>query len=123
LHIFRGYMRVSYRAVYVKSYVLKVSTIGEVILEPVTNSNHCECPHQWARQSHAGHERNSALVAGAEDLREGGRMIVSDIWAGGTRTARIFDCVYLSGQRPRRLKPTKARRIHQLGGQGVARNI
>ena len=35
-------MRVSYGAIYVKNNVLKVSIIGEVILELLTSSNHCD---------------------------------------------------------------------------------
>ena len=30
--------------IHVKNYVLKVSTIGEVGLKLVADSNHCECP-------------------------------------------------------------------------------
>jgi hypothetical protein len=36
LHTFEGYVRVSCGAIHVKNYVLKVSTIGEDVLEPVT---------------------------------------------------------------------------------------
>jgi hypothetical protein len=39
------YTRVSCGTIYVKSYVLNVSTIREVSLELATSSNHCGWPH------------------------------------------------------------------------------
>jgi hypothetical protein len=46
-------------------------------------------------------------------------MIVLDIWARGTCTARIFDCVQLSGQKPWRRKPTRAKWSNRLEDQGT----
>jgi hypothetical protein len=35
-----------HRAIYIKTYMLKVSIIREVILELATRSNHCPCPEE-----------------------------------------------------------------------------
>ena len=47
--------------------------------------------------------------------------LLLDIWAWGTRTARIFDYVHLSGLWTWRQRPTKARRIHRLGDQDISK--
>jgi len=36
---------VPFGAIHVKNFVVKVSTIGEVVLELVISSNHGRCPH------------------------------------------------------------------------------
>jgi len=48
-------------------------------------------------------------------------MIMSDIWTRGIYTARIFDHIRLSGQRPLRRRPTRAEEVDQREDRVVPR--